>query len=78
MEEEHKSLEYQEIMKVDVENIDRSKYIYGYQYMKLLILHFFISKKIPPEFLDKCKKNPNGPQFLPSKSKIAFNEMAME
>ena len=40
VEEEQKTLEYQETMEVDVENISKSKKTYGDQYMKLLILHF--------------------------------------
>ena len=38
MEEDHKILEYQETMKLDVENIAKKQI--GNQYMKLLILHF--------------------------------------
>ena len=38
MEEEQKTLEYQETMKVDVENISKNKH--GDQYMELFQLHF--------------------------------------
>ena len=41
LEEEQKTLKYQETMKVDVKNISRSKKTYGDQYMKLFILSFF-------------------------------------
>ena len=40
MEEDKRTLGYQETMKVDVENISKNKTI-GDQYMKLLILNFF-------------------------------------
>ena len=39
MEEDHKMLEYQETMKVDIENIAKKK-MDGDQYMKLFMLHF--------------------------------------
>ena len=49
MKEEQKILEYQETMKVDVENIAKT---IREQYMKSLILHFLRQQNNPPEFLD--------------------------
>ena len=40
MEEEQESVEYQETLKVDVENIAKNKIKQGDQYMKLFMLHF--------------------------------------
>ena len=40
MEEEQKNFEYQETMKVDIENIAKNKKPYGDQYMELFMLHF--------------------------------------
>ena len=45
MEEEHKTLEYQEKMKVDVGNIAKN-IIFKDQYMKLLILHFLQQRNV--------------------------------
>ena len=45
MEEEHKIVEYQETMKVDVKNIPKKTKTYGDQYMKLLMLHL-LKKRI--------------------------------
>ena len=41
MEEKQNTLNYQETMKVDVDNIIKNKKTYGNQYMKLLMLRFF-------------------------------------
>ena len=45
------------------------------------VIHASFFEKIyisPPEFLDKCKNNTNGPQFLPSEVKLVLKIMAME
>ena len=67
MEEEQNNLEYQETMMVDVENIPKNKKNIQRPIYELIHAPFFDKTNIlPPEFLDKCKNNPNEPQFLPS------------
>ena len=44
----------------------------GDQYMKLLIIHIFLMKLFPTEFLDHCKKNGNKPQNIPSEVKTVI------
>ena len=50
MEDEQNTLEYQETMKVDVENTSPKK-TYGDQYMQLFMLNFLQKQKNPLEFL---------------------------
>ena len=50
MEEENKTVEYQENMKVDVKNIAK-KTPYGDQYMKLLMLHFLKKRIFTASFI---------------------------
>ena len=71
MGEDQKTLEYQETMKLDVENISRNKKLNEYQYIRLFMLHF-LQLFFPPEFSEKCKNNPNEPQILPSEVKVAL------
>ena len=40
MEEEHKTSDYQETIKLDIESIAQNKTKYGDQYMKLFMLYF--------------------------------------
>ena len=66
IEEDQKTLEYQETMNADVGNIPNKKiWIPIYKVIDNL---FFAAKKLfPTGFLDQCKNNPNKTQNLPSK-----------
>ena len=61
-------------MKLDNGNISNHYNKIGYQYMKLLILHFCSNKSFSTEFLDQCKNNPNESQNLPSEVKVALKK----
>ena len=77
MEEEQKNLRYQETMKVDVENI--SKYKINWRPIYEVIDTSFLQKQEnPPKVIERCKKYPNEPQFLPSEVKVVLKQMAME
>ena len=72
IEEEQNTLEYQETMNVDVENIANNNNEIRDQYTKLLIIHFCSNKTFPTELLDQCINNPNQPQKLTSEVKVAL------
>ena len=74
MEEQHKTLEYQETIKVDVENITKTN---GYQYMKLLILHFFQKQTRFTRNFRLMYKKSNEPQFLTYEVKVALKKIAI-
>ena len=59
MEEEQKILEYQKAMKVDVGHIAKNKTKNWRPIYEVIDIKFFAETKIPPEFLDQCKKYPN-------------------
>ena len=50
MEEYQKTLEYQETMKFDVENIFKNRTKIGYQYMKVLMIHILQQQKYSARF----------------------------
>ena len=62
MEEEQKKIEYQETMKVDVENIAKTNWRPIYE---VTDTSFFAETKLfPPEFLDQCKTFPKKTSVL--------------
>ena len=69
MEEEQNTLEYQETMKVDAENIAKNN---NWRSIYEVINTSFLKKTFPPAFLDKCLKYPNEPQFLPYEVRVVL------
>ena len=78
MEEEHKIVEYQETMKVDVKNIPKNKNIWRPIYEVIDASSFEETDIFAQAFLDLCKNSPNQPQFLLSEVKVVLKKKAME
>ena len=78
IEEETKTLEYQEKMNVDVENISSLKKKWIPIYEVIDNSYFSASKIFPTEFLDQCRNNPNKPKDITSEIKESLKRMAME
>ena len=79
IEEKQKTLEYQEKMNVDIENISSFKIYFGDQYMKLLKIHIFKKQNyFQYNCLNQCRNNPNNPQSIPNEIKSALKKMSIE
>ena len=76
MEVDQKTLEYQERLNIDIENISKNKTKNWRPMYEIIDTSFFAAtKRFPPEFLDHCKNNRNEPQSLPSEVKVSLKKM---
>ena len=79
IEEERKTLEYQETMNLDIENIaSSSQQIWRSIYEVIDDTYLKKMKLFPTEFLDHCKKKINEPQNIPSEFKTVILKKALE
>ena len=74
-----RTLEYQEKMNVDIENIASIKQPFWRSIYEVIDDSYFeVVKLFPTTFLNQCKNNPNEPQNIPSEVKAALKKMATE
>ena len=79
IEEEEKTLEYQETMNLDIENIaSTNQKLWISIYEVIDYSYFEIVKLCPTTFLNQCKNNPNELQNIPSEVKAVFKKIAIE
>ena len=79
IEEQNKTLEYQETMNLDIENIAiKNQPMWRSIYEVIDDSYFGVIKLFPKICLNQCKNNPNEPQNIPSEFKADFKTMAME
>ena len=75
MKEDNKTLEYQETINVDIENIASKKQPFWRTIYEVIDYSYFeIVKLCPTTFLNQCKNNPNEPQNIPSEVKASFQK----
>ena len=73
IEDKRKTLEYQETMNLDIENISStSQQIWKSIYEVIDDSYFKAVKLFPTECLDHCKKTQNEPQNIPNEVKAAL------
>ena len=75
IEEEKKTLEYQETMNSDIENIAITSQKIWISIYKVIHDDYFQAVKLfPTQFLDHCKENGNEPQNIPTEVKTALKK----
>ena len=75
MKEEKETVEYQETMNVDIENIASKKQLFWTPIYEVIENSSFEETKLfPTTFLNQCKNNPNEPQNIPNEVKVALKQ----
>ena len=67
IEEEENTLEYQETMKLDIENISSKKQSFWRPIYEVIENSYFEETKLfPTKIFNQCRNNPNEPQNIPN------------